>query len=98
MRRLAALVLLGFTAWVWESSPASQARDSTAHAQSAEGLAAYFAQSLAGKRMASGGRYDPKALVAAHPTYPFGTLVQVTNLENGRSVRVRIEDRGPAAR
>jgi rare lipoprotein A len=37
-------------------------------------------------------------MVAAHPTYPLGTLVRVTNLENGRSVRVRILDRGPTAR
>jgi len=37
------------------------------------------------------------AMVAAHPTYPFGTIVRVTNLRNGRSVRVRIVDRGPAA-
>jgi rare lipoprotein A len=36
------------------------------------------------------------AMVAAHPTYPFGTIVRVTNLNNGRSVRVRIVDRGPA--
>jgi rare lipoprotein A len=35
-------------------------------------------------------------MVAAHPSYPFGTLVRVTNLKNGRSVRVRIVDRGPA--
>ena len=37
------------------------------------------------------------AMVAAHPTYPFGTIVRVTNLQNGRSVRVRIVDRGPTA-
>lgn len=36
------------------------------------------------------------AMVAAHPRYPFGTLVRVTNLANGRSVEVRIVDRGPA--
>ncbi len=38
-----------------------------------------------------------QAMVAAHPTYPFGTVVRVANLRNGRSVRLRIEDRGPAA-
>ena len=36
------------------------------------------------------------ALVAAHPNYPFGTLLRVTNLANGRSVEVRVLDRGPA--
>jgi rare lipoprotein A len=99
MRWLAAIVLVGFTAWVGETSPAPYTQEQpTERAASAEGLAAYLAQSLAGRRMASGERYDPKAMVAAHPTYPFGTLVQVTNLENGRSVRVRILDRGPTAR
>jgi rare lipoprotein A len=47
---------------------------------------------------ASGVRFDMNAMVAAHPSYPFGTLVRVTNLRNGRSVRVRIQDRGPARR
>ena len=36
------------------------------------------------------------AMVAAHPRFPFGTLVRVTNLANGRSVQVRVQDRGPA--
>ena len=39
--------------------------------------------------------FDNGALVAAHPTYPFGTLVRVTNLRNSRSVTVRVIDRGP---
>lgn len=44
---------------------------------------------------ASGGIVDPSTLTAAHRTLPFGTRVQVDNLENGRSVVVRIDDRGP---
>jgi rare lipoprotein A len=44
---------------------------------------------------ASGERCDPNALTAAHRTLPFGTLVKVRNLSNGRSVVVRINDRGP---
>jgi len=47
---------------------------------------------------ASGVRFDMNAMVAAHASYPFGTLVRVTNLRNGRAVRVRIQDRGPAPR
>jgi len=35
-------------------------------------------------------------MMAAHPAYPFGTLIRVTNLTNGRSVQVRVQDRGPA--
>ena len=60
-----------------------------------EGLASYYARSLGGKRTASGVLFDNGALVAAHPTYPFGTLVRVTNLRNRRSVTVRVIDRGP---
>jgi len=60
-----------------------------------EGLASYYARSLDGKRTASGVPFDNDALVAAHPTYPFGTLVRVTNVRNQRSVTVRIIDRGP---
>lgn len=61
-----------------------------------EGLASYYASSLDGSMTASGGRFDNDAMVAAHPTHPFGTVVRVTNLRNGRSVTVRIVDRGPA--
>lgn len=46
--------------------------------------------------MASGAAFDMNAMVAAHPTYPFGTMLRVTNLRNGRSVQVRVLDRGPA--
>jgi rare lipoprotein A len=38
-----------------------------------------------------------RAMVAAHPTYPFGTVLRVTNIDNGRAVEVRVVDRGPAA-
>lgn len=48
--------------------------------------------------MASGAVFDMNAMVAAHPTYPFGTIVRATNIANRRSVRVRILDRGPARR
>jgi rare lipoprotein A len=59
------------------------------------GIASYYWQ---GQRVASGGRFNPNALTAAHKTLPFGTLVRVTNLNNGRTVTVRINDRGPFVR
>ena len=59
------------------------------------GIASYYSQTLHGRRTASGERYDMRALTAAHPTLPFGSRVRVTNLANGRSVVVRINDRGP---
>ena len=61
-----------------------------------EGLASYYSRGFEGQPAASGVKFDSTAMVAAHPSYPFGTLVRVTNLKNGRSVRVRIVDRGPA--
>ena len=62
-----------------------------------EGLASFYGEQFHGKTTASGVRFDMKAMVAAHPSYPFGTRVRVTNLANGRAVQVRIVDRGPAA-
>lgn len=62
-----------------------------------EGLASFYGRAFHGKRTASGRPFDMNALTAAHPSYPLGTIVRVTNLENGRSVRVRVDDRGPAA-
>ncbi len=57
------------------------------------GRAAWYA--LAGNRTASGEIANPNILAAAHRTLPFGTKVKVENLKNGRSVTVRINDRGP---
>jgi rare lipoprotein A len=60
------------------------------------GLASYYGRDFHGQITASGARFDMNALVAAHPSYPFGTRVRVTNLANDRSTVVRIIDRGPA--
>jgi len=59
---------------------------------SLNGIASYYWQPQA---VASGGRFNPNALTAAHKTLPFGTRVRVTNKRNGKSVVVRINDRGP---
>ncbi|GIV22716.1 MAG: hypothetical protein KatS3mg025_0375 [Bacteroidia bacterium] len=60
-----------------------------------EGEASYYAPSFHGRRTASGEKYDRHALTAAHRTLPFGTYVRVTDKTTGRSVVVRINDRGP---
>ena len=60
-----------------------------------EGRASWYGPNFAGKRTANGEIFDPSHLTAAHQTLPFGTQVRVTNLNNGRSVVVRINDRGP---
>jgi len=70
-------------------------RPSPGHADSQVGMASYYAGAHQGRRTANGERFDMHALTAAHRTLPFGTRVEVTNLENGRSVVVRINDRGP---
>jgi rare lipoprotein A len=59
------------------------------------GMASWYGAQFNGRRTASGERYDMRRLTAAHPNLPFGTMVQVTNLGNGRQVVVRINDRGP---
>jgi len=59
------------------------------------GLASYYADRFQGRSTASGERYDRSAFTAAHRRLPYGTKVQVTRLDNGRSVTVRINDRGP---
>ena len=60
-----------------------------------DGEASYYGRELAGNRTASGERFDPDALTAAHRTLPLGTKLRVVNEANGRSVVVRVNDRGP---
>ena len=57
------------------------------------GTASYYGRELAGNRTASGERFDPDQMTAAHPTLAFGSKVRGTNLSNGQSVIVRVNDR-----
>ncbi len=57
-----------------------------------QGVASFYSE---GQQTASGEKFDPSELTAAHPSLPFGTRLRVTNVANGRSVTVRINDRGP---
>jgi rare lipoprotein A len=59
------------------------------------GTLAYYGRKFAGRKTASGERYNPDALTMAHKTLPFGTKVNVTNKANGKSVELRVNDRGP---
>jgi rare lipoprotein A len=65
---------------------------------SIRGVASYYGYDGSGNRTASGQRFNPEGLTAAHRHLPFGTKVRVTNTRNGRSVVVRINDRGPFIR
>ena len=62
------------------------------------GLASWYGTAHQGQRTASGERFDQKALTAAHPSLPIGTMVRVTSAARGTSVKVRINDRGPLTR
>jgi rare lipoprotein A len=59
------------------------------------GKASFYHGRFHGRLTANGERYDQEALTAAHRTLPFGTVVQVTNLTNGKSIVLRVNDRGP---
>jgi rare lipoprotein A len=69
--------------------------DGTQNPAIQEGIASYYANQYDGNQTSNGETYDMYALTAAHPTLPFNTRVKVTNLDNGRSVILRINDRGP---
>jgi len=62
------------------------------------GMASWYGKPYHGRRTASGEVYNMHQLTAAHPSLPFGTHVAVTNLDNGRTVIVKINDRGPFVR
>lgn len=64
-------------------------------AQTQEGIASYYAKSWTGRRTANGDRLHHDSLTCAHLKYPFGTRLKVTNPANGKTVIVRVNDRGP---
>jgi len=59
------------------------------------GMASFYAARFHGRKTASGDRYDREGLTAAHRTLAFGTIVRVTDIANGRVVKVQVNDRGP---
>ncbi len=68
---------------------------SHAQARVQEGVVSWYGERFHNRPTASGELFDIGALTMAHPSLPFGTKVRVTNLRNGRSVVVRVNDRGP---
>lgn len=63
-----------------------------------QGVASWYGPGFDGKRTASGEHFNQNHLTAAHRTLPFGSIVRVKNLQNGKTVDVRINDRGPFAK
>jgi rare lipoprotein A len=92
-RWVAALALV---VWACGGPPRHAAPLRTGTAPAAQrGLATFYGAEQQGGPTASGERFDRNQLTAAHRTLPLGTRVRVTNTRNGRSVEVRINDRGP---
>lgn len=91
---IAAFVIIGLTVF-GRVFPAAAKSDAPVLLHISTGQATRYSAKLAGRKTASGQRYDPKLLTAAHRTLPLGSVVRVTNLRNGREVVVRINDRGP---
>ena len=81
-------------------APAPGGRDGVAKRAGAveRGNATWYGGRFHGRKTASGEIFDENAMTAAHKTLPFDTRVRVTNLNNGRTVEVRITDRGPYAK
>ena len=76
--------------------PPVAARGHTDHSgRKQQGRASYYARHFANRKMADGQRFNPNSNAAASKTLPFGTTAKVTNLKNGRSALVTVEDRGP---
>jgi len=80
---------------VWTLSAFLLLLCTTVFAYEQEGLASWYGGKFQGRQTASGEIFDTNELTAAHKTLAFGTVVKVTNLENGKSTVVRINDRGP---
>lgn len=96
MRQL--LVFLSFL-FLLVSCAGSQDQDDRVMAVTGErGKASYYADKYQSRKTASGQRLDNSAMTAAHKKLPFGTRVRVTNISNGRTVEVVINDRGPFVR
>jgi len=90
--RTAGKLVLGTAIFSWAllASPALAAVQ--------EGIASWYGPRFHGRRAASGEIFDQNAMTAAHLRLPFGTEVKVTNVSNGKSTVVRINDRGPYVR
>jgi rare lipoprotein A len=95
-RLLAALLFTAALAACAGPQPAARPGPAGAVARDVQvGIASWYGPGFHGRQTASGQRYDMYAMTAAHRSLPFGTRVQVTNLENMRSVVLTINDRGP---
>jgi len=90
--RTAYFVVRRHMATAKKHTPFSTRKDSGDSKLASSGIASFYTE---GTQTASGEKFDTHDLTAAHPTLPFGTKLRVTNVSTGRSVTVRVNDRGP---
>ena len=93
--RTASFITNRRVASVKKHTPFAPRKDAAETQTASQGLASFYTE---GARTASGEKFDTHELTAAHPTLPFGTRLRVTNVATGRSVTVRVNDRGPYVR
>jgi len=98
MSRALGVLLLGFgvASCATAERPAATPLQPEPDVELQRGTAVYYASKFQGRRTASGARLNQADMVAAHPSLPFGCVVGVTNLRDGRSADVKIIDRGPS--
>jgi rare lipoprotein A len=93
--------IIGISVIACESKPAKEPENPVIVVpqikETKTGLASFYGPGLEGKKTFGGEKFDSDEMVAAHPTYPLGTIVRVTNLSTQDTVRVRIADRGPTS-
>lgn len=95
MRSIIAVIMLTAAAPVAAQDAAPSTAAPTTASVLASGMASYYGDAHAGNRTASGERFNPSDMTAAHRSLPFGTKLRVTDPSTGRSVIVRVNDRGP---
>jgi rare lipoprotein A len=93
MKRISVALIAGLLVTALCSAQNFQGADTSNFRQ--EGIASWYGAEFDGRPTASGEVFNSSQYTAAHPTLPFGTLLTVTNLNNGRKVNVRVNDRGP---
>lgn len=87
-------ICYAFLSCISNTAP-SPAKDTLAIKETQTGLASFYGRAFEGEETASGETFRSGEMVAAHPSYPLGTVARITNLEKGGAVLVRIIDRGP---
>lgn len=95
MKHMKTLIFILFTFYTTVSGEPLKTEKKPADCTTITGKATYYANKFHGRKTSNGERFSNDKLTAAHLKLPFGTLVTVTNLDNGISVEVRINDRGP---